>query len=105
MAGATAIVRRNHIHDGGGWGVWVGDGEGLIEDNDITRNGLSGISVNTGATATARRNRITQNKQQGIAVWDGGGVFEDNDLRQNEGGAWYIADSCADEVRRRDNQE
>jgi F-box protein 11 len=82
--GADPRLRRNRIHDGKHFGVFVYDnGQGVLEDNDIFGNALAGVAITTGGSPTLRRNRIRDSKQ-GVLVGDNGqGVLEDNDIFGN----------------------
>ena len=81
------------------------NGLGILEDNDITANTLTGIEIKTGGKPTLRRNRINSNAYEAIWVHEhGGGVFEDNDLTGNKA-AWDIADDSRANVVRSGNKE
>ena len=81
------------------------NGLGILEDNDINANTLTGVEIKTGAKPTVRGNRINSNAYEAIWVHDrGGGVFQDNDLTGNKA-AWDIADDSRPNVTRSDNKE
>ncbi|NUO80266.1 right-handed parallel beta-helix repeat-containing protein, partial [candidate division KSB1 bacterium] len=95
---------RNRIRSNKRIGVWVYDnGQGLIEDNNISGNLYTGVEINTGGNPILCRNRINKNGCHAICVHkDGAGIFEDNDLRGNSQGAWDIfADHALKLVRER----
>jgi F-box protein 11 len=95
-------------------------GRGILEDNDITRNGFSGVQIgmdgdynrrpalkifNSGSPVV-RGNRINRNRGPAVAVYAGGkGVFEDNDLTANQRGAWSIDEDCIGNVTQARNRE
>ena len=66
-------------------GIYVHkNGQGVLEDNEIFANALSGIAIKEGGNPTVRRNRIHDGKQTGIFVYENGqGVLEDNDIVAN----------------------
>jgi nitrous oxidase accessory protein NosD len=87
-----ALLRSNVIHDGGGWGVFIG-GTGVVtlEENEITAHAYSGVTVMRDGYVLARRNRIMRNAQHAVRLYaGGGGAFEDNDLRGNYLATWNI---------------
>jgi hypothetical protein len=91
-SGEDALLRGNVIHDGGGWGVFVG-GTGIVtlEENEIASHAYSGVTVMRDGYVVARRNRITRNAQHAVRLYaGGGGAFEDNDLRGNYLATWNI---------------
>ena len=81
--GADPRLRRNRIHGSESFGVFVWDnGQGVLEDNDISGNGNTVVSIE-GGDQTLRRNRIHGGKV-GVAVKsDGRNVIEDNDIFGN----------------------
>jgi parallel beta-helix repeat protein len=104
--GASATLRDNRIHNNTESGIWVYDhGQVTLNDNDITSNGLAGVSVRTGGSVTARGNRINRNADAGVWVRDGGhAVVEDNDLRGNTGGPWKIGPGSRPDIKSARNQ-
>ncbi len=100
------LLRKNSIHDGDGWGVFVG-GRGIVtlEDNHISGHTYSGLTVMRDGYVQAYRNTITRNSQHAIRVDAGaGGVFEDNDLQGNFLSTWDIDKSSFGQVRRGRNR-
>lgn len=84
--GADPRLRRNKIHDGKAYGVYVYDGGlGTLEDNEITGNGGSGVATRTGGDPVLRRNQIHHSRWgNGVLALDGGlGTFEDNEITGN----------------------
>jgi parallel beta-helix repeat protein len=82
------------------------DGQGTLEDNDISGNALVGANIKEGGNPTVRRNRITKNGSEAIWITDGGsGTFENNDLRGNTKGPWDIAEDCLSNIKRSGNIE
>jgi len=82
-SGADPRLRRNRIHDGE-IGVFVYEnGQGVLEDNEIHDNAISGVAIETGGNPTLRRNRI-HDGEVGVFVHENGqGVLEDNDIFGN----------------------
>ena len=78
-------LRSNRIHDCEQGGILVDDnGQGVLEDNEIFANALSGIAIREGGNPTVRRNRIHDGKKSGIYVYENGqGVLEDNEIFAN----------------------
>ena len=105
--GGNPTLRHNRIHDNKHSGVLILDsGQGTLEDNDITANGLAGVEIRTGGNPTLRRNRINRNTHQAVFVDEGGrGVFEDNDLTANKQGPWKITRAAEASVQRSGNRE
>ena len=59
-------------------------GLGLLEDNDIYGNTLSGVWIKTDANPVLRRNKIYEGKESGVCVFSNGrGVLEDNEIFNN----------------------
>lgn len=83
--GADPRLRRNTIHDGLDYGVFVYDGGlGTLEDNEITGNGGSGVGIADGGSPVLRRNRIHDNTENGVQIMNGGlGSLEDNEITGN----------------------
>ncbi len=74
------------------------NGAGLFEDNEITGNTLSNVTVTSGGNPTVRGNRITNSRNGGVFVYDNGaGLFEDNIVNGNGKGDWIV--SGADSTR------
>lgn len=98
--GANPRVCGNHIHDGKGHGISVCDnGQGLFEDNNISRNDI-GIRVWAGGNPTVRRNSIHHSRSGGISVYaDGLGLFEDNDIDNNTRPGVLVSDGGKPTVR------
>ena len=88
-------------------GVYVHDnGQGTLEDNEITGNGETGVEISTDGSPSVRGNRINRNEYQAVWVHERGmGVIEDNDLTGNIEGAWLIAKDCKPNVTRARNKE
>ena len=106
MSRDEVLLRKNSIHDGGGWGVFAG-GTGIVtlEENEIVAHAYSGLTIMRGAYVLARGNRITRNAQHGVRIdLGGGGSFEDNDLRGNFLGAWNIDPKSFGQVLRERNK-
>jgi hypothetical protein len=106
MSRDEVLLRKNSIHDGGGWGVFAG-GTGIVtlEENEIAAHAYSGLTIMRGAYVLARGNRITRNAQHGVRIdLGGGGSFEDNDLRGNFLGAWNIDPKSFGQVLRERNK-
>jgi F-box protein 11 len=82
-SGADPRLRRNRIHDGE-IGVSVHEnGQGILEDNEIHDNAISGVAIETGGNPTLRHNRI-HDGEVGVFVHENGqGVLEDNDIFGN----------------------
>jgi parallel beta-helix repeat protein len=80
--GADPRLRRNCIHHGKSYGIFVYDhGQGTLEDNEIFGNALSGIANKEGGNPVARNNRIHDNQGLGILVYENGlGTFEGNEI-------------------------
>ncbi|MEM6448209.1 MAG: right-handed parallel beta-helix repeat-containing protein, partial [Cyanobacteria bacterium P01_D01_bin.123] len=61
--GADPRLRRNRIHDGKQYGVYVHEnGQGTLEDNDIFANAYTGVEIKTGGNPTLRNNCITKKR-------------------------------------------
>lgn len=106
MSRDEVLLRKNSIHDGGGWGVFAG-GTGIVtlEESEITAHAYSGLTIMRGAYVLARGNHITRNTQHGVRIdLGGGGSFEDNDLRDNFLGAWNIDPKSFGQVLRERNK-
>lgn len=104
--GADPHLRRNRIHDGNQFGVYVHhNGLGTLEDNEIFGNAFGGVAIKSGGNPTLRRNRINRNRFEAIWIRGGGGTFEDNDLRGNGRGAWSISRDSEPNVMRSRNLE
>ncbi|MGZ6321702.1 MAG: right-handed parallel beta-helix repeat-containing protein [Ktedonobacterales bacterium] len=106
-AGEEVLLRGNRIHDGGGWGVFLG-GKGIVtlEDNDIVAHANSGLTIMRDSYAVARRNRINRNAQFAVRIdAHAGGTFEDNDLTRNYQGAWSIDNTSFGKVLRQGNKQ
>ncbi|WIG59313.1 MAG: hypothetical protein OJF49_002060 [Ktedonobacterales bacterium] len=101
------LLRGNRIHDGNGWGIFLGGKDTVtLEDNEISGHTGSGLTL-TGPDAyvIARRNHITRNTQHAIRISNGsGGIFADNDLRGNLLETWNIEKSSYGKVQRDHNQ-
>ena len=82
---AYPIIFSNIIHDGKCSGIFVYEnGQGVIEDNEICGNALSGVEIETGGNPTIRRNKIHDGKYSGIFVCENGrGAIEDNEIYGN----------------------
>jgi len=78
-------IISNKIHDGIERGIDVYEnGQGVIEDNEIYGNVLSGVEISEGGNPTLRRNKIHDGKTNGIFVHENGqGSIEDNDIYGN----------------------
>ncbi|MDD4651984.1 MAG: right-handed parallel beta-helix repeat-containing protein [Methanothrix sp.] len=78
-------LKGNRIHDAKFGGIIVYEnGQGLIEDNDIFRNDLSGITIEEAGNPTVRGNRIHDCVLHGINIWKNGqGLIEKNDIFGN----------------------
>jgi len=106
MSRDEVLLRKNSIHDGGGWGVFAG-GTGIVtlEENEIMAHAYSGLTIMRGAYVIARGNVIIRNAQHGVRIdLGGGGSFEDNDLRGNFLGAWNIDPKSFGQVLRERNK-
>ena len=105
-AGEECLLRGNRIHDGGGWGVFLG-GKGIVtlEDNEIVAHANSGLTIMRDSYAVARGNRIKRNAQYAVRIdAHAGGTFEDNDLRDNYQGTWSIDNMSFGKVLRERNK-
>jgi len=104
---ANPRLRCNRIHNGKQAGIFVyGNGQGILEDNEIFANAHAGVEIVEGGNPILRRNRISKNGWAGVHIGDGGGgIIEDNDLWGNTKGAWNIAPDCEANVQRRGNKE
>ena len=82
------MLRRNHIHDGRGAGVFVHQhGRGVLEDNEISGWAAAGVAVASGGDPLLRRNRIHGGGPCGVLIFERGkGAFEDNEIAGNAGG-------------------
>ena len=59
-------------------------GLGLLEDNDIYGNTLSGVWIKTDANPVLRRNKIYDGKESEVCVFSNGrGLLEDNEIFNN----------------------
>lgn len=59
-------------------------GLGLLEDNDIYGNTLSGVWIKTDANPVLRRNKIYDGKESGVCVFSNGrGLLENNEIFNN----------------------
>lgn len=106
-AGEEGLLRGNRIHDGGGWGVFLG-GKGIVtlEDNEIVAHANSGLTIMRDSYAVALRNRINRNAQYAVRIdAHAGGTFEDNDLSNNYQGAWDIDKTSFGKVLRQGNKQ
>ncbi|MDE3228531.1 MAG: right-handed parallel beta-helix repeat-containing protein, partial [Chloroflexota bacterium] len=99
---ADPILRRNRVHDSKQSGVMLyGKAKGLLEENDIFANTLSGVGIKDGATPTLRRNRIHDGKGAGVFVYElGQGLLEDNDIFANALSCVEIKEGGAPTLRR-----
>ena len=80
------------------------NGQGVIDDNDISGNALAGIEIRTGANPTVRNNRVNENKTFGVRVSaKGRGTFEGNDLSGNAQGPWDVSEASEELVTRSNN--
>lgn len=105
-ASEEGLLRGNRIHDGGGWGVFLG-GTGIVtlEDNEIVAHASSGLTIMRDSYAVARRNHINRNAQYAVRIdAHAGGTFEDNDLSGNYQGAWSIDNTSFGKVLRQGNK-
>lgn len=105
-ASEEVLLRGNRIHDGGGWGVFLG-GKGIVtlEDNEIVAHASSGLTIMRDGYAVARRNRINRNARHAVRIdAHAGGTFEDNDLTGNYLGAWSIDNTSFGKVLRQHNK-
>ena len=82
---ADPRIRRNTICGSQAAGVYFyGNGNGLLEDNDIYDNAGSGVEVRSSSNPTVRRNSIRDGRTGGVYVYDKGeGLYEDNDITRN----------------------
>lgn len=105
-AGEEGLLRGNRIHDGGGWGVFLG-GKGIVtlEDNEIVAHASSGLTIMRDSYAVARRNHINRNAQHAVRIdAHAGGTFEDNDLTGNYLSTWSIDNTSFGKVLRQRNK-
>eukprot|EP00112_Aurelia_sp_Birch-Aquarium-sp1_P000670 Seg1064.6 transcript_id=Seg1064.6/GoldUCD/mRNA.D3Y31 product="F-box only protein 11" protein_id=Seg1064.6/GoldUCD/D3Y31 len=93
-SGSNPTIKDNEIYHGQQGGIYVfGDGRGLIEnndihglleDNDIFRNSLTGVLISTSSFPVLRRNRIFEGGAAGIEITNNaGGVLEKNEIFNN----------------------
>jgi F-box protein 11 len=70
---------------GGGWFcVDIAQGRLVLEDCDISSQGLASVAIHGGADPRLRRNGIHDGKSVGVFVYDNGqGTLEDNDIFGN----------------------
>ena len=82
---ANPILRRNKINNSNGCGVLVYDsGQGLLEENIITGNKLSGVEIRKQANPKIINNVIAKGKGSGIVIVDEGrGEILHNDIYNN----------------------
>lgn len=105
-ADEEGLLRGNRIHDGGGWGVFLG-GKGIVtlEDNEIVAHASSGLTIMRDSYAVARHNLISRNARFAVRIdAHAGGTFEDNDLTGNYLGAWSIDNTSFGKVLRQRNK-
>ena len=77
IGGANPTVKRNRIHNGRQGGILVPEkGLGVIENNEIESNALSGVEIRQGGNCTVRGNQIREN-QKGVYIHHSGqGAYE-----------------------------
>ena len=81
-------------------------GLGTLEDNVITGNAYSGVSIMLEGNLTVRGNRINRNGEVALDIFNAGEVVvEDNDLTGNSQGAWMIEEDFEPNVTRARNEE
>ena len=98
--GSNPTIRKNKIFSGKNGGILIYNsgtinpshdpsnyviiGLGLLEDNEIYGNTLSGVWIKTDANPVLRRNKIYDGKESGVCVFSNGrGVLEDNEIFNN----------------------
>ena len=60
-------------------------GEGELLENEITRNGRSGVTVETGSAPCVEKNTITHNERYGVHYYsEGMGRLVNNDINNNK---------------------
>lgn len=80
---AEPILRRNHIHCSGGFGVLSMQSHPTLEENDIDHNRFAGVYIIKGG-AILRRNRIHHGQEGGLMVQGGAHVtLEGNEFFAN----------------------
>jgi F-box protein 11 len=84
--GPTAAPRIRHtcVRNCRQSGVTIFDhARGLLEDNEICSNQLSGVVIHSGADPVLRSNRVHSNRHVGIQVDGGQGRLEHNEIFDN----------------------
>ena len=101
LRGANPLLRRNVIHDAGGYGVFVYEGgRGILEDNEIVGSSKAGVKVQEGSCPLLRRNVIRNGSNCGIWVDDlGEGTFEANVITGNASSGVVISGGGSPMVR------
>jgi parallel beta-helix repeat protein len=101
QAGADPRVRGNRIHGGADSGIFVyGQALGTFEDNEISRNDMSGVEIKSGSNPTVRRNRIQSNAGPGVLIQEQGlATLEDNDIVENGGAGVEIRSGARGTLR------
>lgn len=99
--GANPILRRNRIHDGALYGVYVHrNGQGTLEENEIFAHTRSGVVIENGGKPTLRRNNIYNGKSVGIRfAKNGQGRVEDNHIYANAKTGVQIGESSTPTLR------
>jgi parallel beta-helix repeat protein len=84
---AAPVLRRCHVRDGKGSGVFVqGGGTGTLEHCAVAGNALAGIEVGSEGQPTLRHCAILDSRGPGVYVsLGGGGTFEDCTISGNGG--------------------
>jgi F-box protein 11 len=84
LNGADPRVRRNLIHNGAKYGIYVCQfGRGTFENNQIFQNAFGGVVIESEGDPAFRRNQIYSNSWVYIIRNSGRGELEENDIFSN----------------------
>ncbi|HEX2325670.1 MAG TPA: right-handed parallel beta-helix repeat-containing protein, partial [Chloroflexota bacterium] len=99
---AAPVLRRCHVRDGKGSGVFVqGGGTGTLEHCAVAGNALAGIEVGSEGQPTLRHCAILDSRGPGVYVsLGGGGTFEDCTISGNGGAGIEVGWHGAPVLRR-----
>jgi parallel beta-helix repeat protein len=98
---ANPVIKNCQIHDSKENGIFVFDnGQGRVEDCDISGNGLSGVEIKNNGNPIIRGCKVHDNKSGGIFVHGNGqATVEDCDISANTLAGVTIEDSSNPIIR------
>jgi parallel beta-helix repeat protein len=92
----TLEIARSIIQDNEKHGVWLYGSASVLANNDILRNGWSGVSVAGSGSPIIRGNDIRRNAFPGIAfVGDASGTATGNTIEENQRSGIYVGERAA----------